>query len=684
MKLGTKISLGFAGLIVIALTLGGLAVWNMSNVKTIANTLANANVPEVGVANEVERDSLSTMYETRGYAYTEEKIYLDKARTELDKVKKDLKDAKDHAAKFDLATLKQNAEKAEAKALEYEKLLADTVAKTEAMTKDKAASLVAADTYMKVCAEYLAAQQKKFAEQVKEVTHGATGAATTQPAASAAENEKKLIERTWKIGVANDIVDLGNWIRTGTWQAIATRDPKLFTETEKKFDQVNAKLDELKAKTVEDVNFKQIEECRAAGKAYLNCMESFLTNWLAREEINKKRGEVAQAVLDAAKDTSVSGMANVTKSSSQAASSLATASTVMLVGLGVATVVGILMAIFIIRSITGPVRRISDTLATGADQTASAAGQVSAASQSLAQGASEQAAALEETSSSLEEISSMTKKNADSAQQASALSAEAKTAADKGNQAMQKMSTAINDIQKSAGETAKIIKVIDEIAFQTNLLALNAAVEAARAGEAGKGFAVVAEEVRNLAMRSAEAAKNTSAMIEESVNNARNGVTITQEVAKNLEEITTAAAKVNALVNEINAASQEQTTGLDQVNKAVGEMDKVTQSNAATAEESAGASEELSSQAEQMRGIVGELIVLVNGASGGGGIGSVQPQRHAHQPAAASHETKTAKTGTTYRKSTGPRPNPAQGIPLDASEQSGKNGDFSEFTKKAA
>jgi len=513
MKLGTKISLGFAGLIVIALTLGGLAVWNMSNVKTIANTLASANVSEVGVATEVERDSLNTMYEIRGYAYTEEKIYLDKARTELDKVKKDLKDAKDHAAKFDLATLKQNAEKAEAKALEYEKLLAETVAKTEAMAKDKAASLVAADAYMTICAEYLGNQQKRFTEEVTAVAHGATGTATTQPAASAAENEKKLIERTWKIGVANDIVDLGNWIRTGTWQAIATRDPKLFQETEKRFEQVNAKLDELKAKTKVELNFKQIEECRAAGKAYLNCMESFLTNWLAREEINKKRGEVAQAVLDAAKEISTSGMANVTKSSSQAASSLATASTVMLVGLGVATVVGILMAIFIIRSITGPVRRISDTLAAGADQTASAAGQVSAASQSLAQ-----AAALEETSSSLEEISSMTKKNADGAQQASALSAEAKAAADKGNQAMQKMSIAINDIQKSATETAKIVKVIDEIAFQTNLLALNAAVEAARAGEAGKGFAVVAEEVRNLAMRSAEAAKNTSAMIEESVN----------------------------------------------------------------------------------------------------------------------------------------------------------------------
>src|SRR5439155_10557858 len=119
------------------------------------------------------------------------------------------------------------------------------------------------------------------------------------------------------------------------------------------------------------------------------------------------------------------------------------------------------------------------------------------------------------------------RKNAETARQANLLATEARTAADKGNESMGRMSTAIEAIQKSASETAKIIKVIDEIAFQTNLLALNAAVEAARAGEAGRGFAVVAEEVRSLAMRSAEAAKNTAAMIEQSVQRARNGVSIT-------------------------------------------------------------------------------------------------------------------------------------------------------------
>ncbi len=271
----------------------------------------------------------------------------------------------------------------------------------------------------------------------------------------------------------------------------------------------------------------------------------------------------------------------------------------------------IVVAVTMIRSLNRTLRKIIGSLQENSSHLDSASREVSDSSQSLARSASEQAAALEETTSALEEMSSMTKQNADTAQKASSLSAEAQDAAGKGNLAVQKMGSAINDIQKSATATAKIIKVIDEIAFQTNLLALNAAVEAARAGEAGKGFAVVAEEVRNLAKRSAEAARSTAAMIEESVTNAKNGVAVSSDVARMLEVITTSSTKANSLISEIAAASGEQAKGIEQVNTAVGQMDKVTQSNAANAEESASAAQELSCEAQRLDGAVHELMGLV-------------------------------------------------------------------------
>jgi methyl-accepting chemotaxis protein len=249
-------------------------------------------------------------------------------------------------------------------------------------------------------------------------------------------------------------------------------------------------------------------------------------------------------------------------------------------------------------------------------QMKNAAGEVAAGSQSIAQGTSEQAASLEETTSALTEMSSMTAKTAESAQQAAAIADQAQRAAKRGNASMGKMTQAIGDIEKSASETALIIKTINEIAFQTNLLALNAAVEAARAGEAGRGFAVVADEVRNLALRSADAAKNTTAIIDESIRQAKHGVAITVEVGRNLEEITGATAKVDALVAEIAAAAQEQSRGITQVNSAVDEMSKSTQANAAAAEQSASAAAQMSGNAAALNETVGQLRVIVDGGRG--------------------------------------------------------------------
>ena len=205
----------------------------------------------------------------------------------------------------------------------------------------------------------------------------------------------------------------------------------------------------------------------------------------------------------------------------------------------------------------------------------------------------------------------MTRKNAENSQAVAKLMADTESRVGGANQALDQMVASMSEIDASSDKVAKIIKVIDEIAFQTNILALNAAVEAARAGEAGMGFAVVADEVRNLAQRSAQAAKDTAALIEESIAHSKEGTTGWTRWHEAIRSITASAAQVKMLVDEVSLGSQEQARGIEQIAKAVAQMQQVTQKTAANAEESASASEEMSAQAESMKEFVGELQDVV-------------------------------------------------------------------------
>lgn len=259
------------------------------------------------------------------------------------------------------------------------------------------------------------------------------------------------------------------------------------------------------------------------------------------------------------------------------------------------------------RIMTEKMNDVMTNINASAEQVASGARQVSASGQILSQGSTEQASSIEEITASLEEIAAQTKQNATNANQANELAILAKENAVQGNIQMNEMLKSMEEINDSSANISKIIKVIDEIAFQTNILALNAAVEAARAGQHGKGFAVVAEEVRNLAARSANAAKETTTMIEGSIKKVELGTKIANETAAALSDIVEGVAKATSLVGEIAAASNEQATGVAQVNQAIMQVSQVVQTNSATAEESASASEELSSQAVLLKDMVGKF-----------------------------------------------------------------------------
>lgn len=241
---------------------------------------------------------------------------------------------------------------------------------------------------------------------------------------------------------------------------------------------------------------------------------------------------------------------------------------------------------------------------------------ITGSSHKLAEGSTEQSASIQETSSTLEEASSMVHQTTQNTKEAELIAKKTKEFATKGNSEMQVMLEAMEELKRSSDEIAKIIKVIDEIAFQTNILSLNAAVEAARAGDAGKGFAVVAEEVRNLAQRSAQAAKDTAGIIEHNIDLSEKCLNITEQVSGSLSEINDESAKVSELLEEISTASQEQEIGINQINKAISQMEQVLHSNAGAAQNSAVSADQLNIYSSTIKNIISALRHLVKNTSG--------------------------------------------------------------------
>ena len=265
------------------------------------------------------------------------------------------------------------------------------------------------------------------------------------------------------------------------------------------------------------------------------------------------------------------------------------------------------LAIYIVRDLRATLYPMIGSLTAVSSEIGNATHHIASSGDSLAQGASEQAASLEETSAATEEINSMTQQNLKRTQDAARLMAETAGSASEAGQELDKMTVLMKELDGSSGKVAKIIQVIDQIAFQTNILALNAAVEAARAGEAGQGFSVVADEVRNLAHRSAQAAQDTATLIQDSLGKSKDCAGEIERVATTVRTMIGGAQQAKALVDEVKDASAEQARGISQIATSIAQIDQVTQRTAASAEETSSAGHQLNSHAESLRSAVEAL-----------------------------------------------------------------------------
>lgn len=257
------------------------------------------------------------------------------------------------------------------------------------------------------------------------------------------------------------------------------------------------------------------------------------------------------------------------------------------------------------RSMSGMVENIHNV----ANQVKYGAEQVSSSSTDLAQGATDQAAVTQELTATIANVSERVAQNAENAKSISKKVENTGIEIVNSNKKMQEMVDAMREINEASGKISNIISTINDIASQTNLLALNASIEAARAGDAGKGFAVVADQVSVLAAQSSEAAKESASLIESSVNAVEKGMVIAGDTARQLENVVENSKVITEEVNSVATALEEQTISIVQINEGVEHINDVVQTNSATSEECAAASQEMNNQASNLEELISKITV---------------------------------------------------------------------------
>ncbi|NMM08684.1 MAG: HAMP domain-containing protein [Polaromonas sp.] len=342
-----------------------------------------------------------------------------------------------------------------------------------------------------------------------------------------------------------------------------------------------------------------------------------------------------------------------------------------------ALILGTVLSLWLVRTITQPIRLASDTadrvarldlrhdieghgrdeagqlltslgvmqgaLRTLVRQVRGSTQSISSASTDIASGnadlsirTEEAAASLQQTAASLEQITQAVRNSAEAAHRAEEMASAAAILAVQGGTAVTQIVSTMQEIHQSSRRIEDIINVIDGIAFQTNILALNAAVEAARAGEHGRSFSVVAAEVRSLATLSGKAAREIKSLIHASVQGVKTGAHLVDHAGQTMTHIVEAIQTVAHTISEVTGATEAQTRDIAQINSAVSRLDHMTRQNSVLVEQSASASESLRGQALELAALISRFVLPAQaGADPGRAIASPrlkQPARRRLTP----------------------------------------------------